>query len=249
MDNAAARLADFLEATQVESSNMTAAAARQEWGAGWDMTHLGASLHAASLLLEVEQALSDLKALGRNVKNLEQSFHAWTAAVFLPSQSWDHGGRSAEELNEWDMRFLRELADVIDEWGLEPPIDEQDISTVRKAIEAARELLEESPEIPVDVRDYVRALLTEAWTMSGSWTEFTGNHVRKITLELSGAMHLVADKIEDGASEEDKDAEKRASGFRSWGGRVASGLVRGASTETGRRAIEYGTKAIENLPG
>lgn len=246
MTNAATRLADFLERTDIDSSNETVSSIRGEWGSEVEMDYVEASLYAAGLLLEVKRALVDLGALGRNVDNLSESFDAWTRAVFVPSQSWDQGGRPGEAIGRADLRFLRELADVIDEWGLEPPVDSTDIDLVREAITEATMVLADTSELPPEIRDYVQALLFEAAAMVSDWTQYTGGQVRKITLELSGAMHLAADKIDENAPKDDEKAAERASKLRTWGSRVAAGFVTGAASETGRKAIGAVEKVLES---
>lgn len=90
---------------------------------------------AVEYLIQVENSLDSLEAMGRDVSHFRAAVPAWYEAVFLPKHSWQ-SKQLHEVISAPDLRLLTSLADVIELAGVSPMGAAVDLTKVLRDLRA-----------------------------------------------------------------------------------------------------------------
>lgn len=147
---------------------------------------------AASYLNEIEGLFDALDGIGGDTSDFRAAMDDWARAVFVPEQAW-HGGASVEtRVDPRDLRLLRALASQIDMLQLAPVFDDAQLTDLSKLLSEARQMINHEASIPVPVRAYIHALISEAEAAIADLRLYGESRLRSCSMELGGALVTTA---------------------------------------------------------
>jgi hypothetical protein len=192
-----------------------------------------------SLLSDIERSLTAMEASGDDVAHYRATLPAWYQAVFTYTLPWKSQAQVtlAPILADHDFRLLRALAGQISSVGWVPKILPEDIESARAAFTAAEELIQSDETLPASLKRYLVGLASEAKTALDEYTVTGTVYLRRITMELGGAMVTVSEM------KEEPNVRKR------WSAR-AKAVLFSVAVIAGTKALEAGVdKGMDALPG
>lgn len=237
--NPAAALADLLESWHVPA-HQTPSSVRFN-GDVHSAEFWAGHRTAVRYLMEIEESLTALEASDMEASFYRESVPTWYQAVFSQQYGWSTTGN--EEIRRTvavaDLRLLRALAAHLDAIKWVPDLDPGHIDSLRDALKRAQELAVTDRGLSDDVRRYILGLIREAEACLDESQSADGVYVRRITMELGGAMSTVSEM----KSEDDPTRAKWANGARN--------ILRSLGDKLLQKAIETGVdqtaQAIGNL--
>ncbi|UAL31540.1 hypothetical protein K8W59_08950 [Nocardioides rotundus] len=152
---------------------------------------------------------------------------------------WDNGiSKNRVACDPPSLNMLKSLGLLID---AQPHlvIGEDERRSLADVLEEAEKILQDDVDkIPVDAQRYLAALIQRARFLVENLDKYGAETVRSVALELSGAMHLQADRAE---GDRDTTMAKR---WRSGAKMIGTGFMTGTSTEIGKALVQEGFKQI-----
>ena len=103
----------------------------------------------------IEQILSEMAELGRNVHIYQQYIPEWTAIVFVWSSSWRQ--QTSGQIDPQAMQHLETLSDRLDDYV--PTVEPNGLSELRDYLDIVRETLKDDPTIPAAMRIHIEQVL------------------------------------------------------------------------------------------
>lgn len=188
MSNPAAKLHELLASWTVP------AAQKAETVRNWENAERGAfwrsQAQAAEYVREIDLLLGGLEASGSKVDMYRRAFPDWAAAVFAYYTPWGtttNSPRSA--VPSGSLALLDALATFIEDTDLTYELNESQQTNLREAVDNAKsQVLDDSGELPREVRRYLLGLINEAQECLEEFEAFGSVGIRSISLQLGGAL-------------------------------------------------------------
>lgn len=186
---------------------------------------------ALNLLSDIERSLIAMEASGEDVSHYRATLPSWYQAVFTYTHPWASTSSEAirPTLPDLNFRMLQALAGQISSIGWVPSVISSDIDSAAEAFTAAEQLVREDRALPSHLKRYLLGLIAEARLALDEYTSMGSVALRRITMELGGAMMTVSEM------QSDSPARKR------WSER-AKAVLFSAVVIGGTKAIESGVE-------
>lgn len=152
---------------------------------------------AVGLLLEIEALLGGLKAADEDVSLFERYLPHWYVALFLPRANWAKTDDAGKAIPEHVLHQLWSLGQVLNAHKLSDTLAAETVQDLLDALEEAERLVREIDDMPVRERIYILGLIGEARRAASDVETFGGAGARRLTIEIGGAMMLIAGRSND----------------------------------------------------
>jgi hypothetical protein len=163
---------------------------------GW--TNQGSTV---DLVRQIEFVLAGMTAVGHDVTPYRKAVPRWYAACFSFTNPWMEAPQNVRPAaRESDLDLLQALGIQMDTIRTAPPVTAVEISDLSAALESAEQLASEEPTLPDDLRRYVLALIGEARKAISDFDVFGSVQLRRIAVELGGALHVASGTLPEGES-------------------------------------------------